>query len=1661
MTVSIGTIEGTIRLRDEFTSRLEISTSQLEKHGLRMQKVGRQMSDVGSQLTRTVTLPMIAVGAAAIKMATDLNEGMANVATLIPGNTKRVVELRSEVQGLAVDVGKTTADLTSGLYQTISAFGDTADSAKILEINARGAVGGVAETLDAINLTSAVTKAYGDTSAEAVEKVSDLALLTVRLGQTTFPELAASIGRVTSLSEAMGQSQEDLFAVFATATGVTGNAARVSTQYMGVLNALMKPTADLAKLIEEQGFASGEAMLRQLGLVDTLELIADATKETGKPITDYIAQIEAVPLALALAGPQADVFREKLRQMGDAAGATDTAFREQTEGVNAAGFAWKQMRQEIDVALQQLGQELLPVATSFLRVLKPLIGALEAVTRGLGALPGPARAVAVAFAAIVAAAGPVLFITGQLITAWGTLAAAAPVLASRIGLVGGALRTLATGPLALIATAAIAAASVVNAQIKKMADQASRDIDAMVKDIDKLKGALDGLRAAARRGIITDDEILAARRSLQPLTQELAEIERKLKFSSDRSEREGLLFRRDTLEAEKKGIEGWLAVASRLPRVNEEITVSAEAAAGPPGGIVGMGNALAESMVSMRESIATSGALLDALIESQEGYEVLNALLDAGVPLADALTGAYDEQARQLIELNKAQEDLIRGRERAADLAREAIQLENELNAAIQETLDTLPSAALGDLDQDLMLSFGFDPATIGPALDAVHALRREEDRRRAILQEIGILLDEGVITQREAVKVAEQLGVEYSAMSEALAEMGREAWRNFQDAASQAIVDTFDHFIDTGNEALDSFLKSALRMLADLFLAWAANAAKRILLEKAVSASVGDGASTGSGGLSWSSIARLFGGGGAGAGVGAGAGAGAGVGAGVSGGAGVGAGVSGGAGVGAGTGSAATAGSGSGWWTSLVSSGALTAFAIAGVTVAWAYWNHKRKEKEHAAKFNEIVSITDGGTKFQGAAWNEQFSEMARAAQEGLQSILDAIGGEVTGIPDIAIEAQNSGKKFRAIVGDQLVATAATYEEALELALIHALRQSDFSGVSAEFVNAIQSGAISSIDQLMEVAAVFQEIGSVTRTEVTAALDELEDKLTSMAKTLEEAGISASVLDEYAAQSYQSIRDQITGVTKSARELFEEQRAEFNRRIDEQRAELEATAAIEQAKIIALQDQISLYQALLAAGEAAIGISSDLAAKLATAQAALGAAQAAATAAQTALAGLPDLIGAGEFQGGGRGTRKADLERFRDLLEQMRFDRALAGMTDLEAGRARLARQYEEEARLAHGNADLIAQLAEEYALLNEELTRQVQLAAVDVFQSFLGIGGDPFSEVRGQWEGARQAIEEAGFGAERTARMLGRLDAAFDAMVDSLSRDEFIGLGDTLFGVLETYYGNVEGFEQFRMDVERMRFEAEMINARARFEILKAEGTIAAAVLARMQEVFDFIDANPIDWGKFVMPDAPAINRGTSAVREFSSAVEDMARRLSSAQDSIRDVILDLQTGGLGGRSNRESFEAAEAQFNRVKAGIASGNIQAFEEFSKIVPRFAEIARSRFGSTAEFQKILAEIESVGIGALGTTKIREDTVVFDQRFLDSQRAQIETDRSGYQSLGTTLDRGFRGLADSEDRSREDILAELRALRASQDALSSRLDKMVTRARTDKRAANG
>ena len=360
---------------EQFNKAVEESSNRLDDFKKKTKDANELFGQVSKQAAVASTA-IAALGIAAAKMAVDFNEGFGKVQTLIPGAKERVKEFQDEILNLSPAVGKTTKDLTDGLYEVISAFGDSADSAKNLELAAKGATAGGATTKDSIALLSAVTKGYGDTSNIAQKKVSDLAFTTVKLGQTSFPELAASIQRVTSQSNTLKISQEELFSVFSSGTGVIGGAAEVSTKFSALLTEMQKPGDRLAKTFKALGVESGTELIENFGgLQGALQALKSEAEKTGEPISNLFGSAEAGKLALYASGEGAAKFTSDLQAMNQAAGATEQAFKDATtEGPNAFGFQLQQASLNAQAFAVKVGQELIPTLQS---LLNPLLKGIE------------------------------------------------------------------------------------------------------------------------------------------------------------------------------------------------------------------------------------------------------------------------------------------------------------------------------------------------------------------------------------------------------------------------------------------------------------------------------------------------------------------------------------------------------------------------------------------------------------------------------------------------------------------------------------------------------------------------------------------------------------------------------------------------------------------------------------------------------------------------------------------------------------------------------------------------------------------------------------------------------------------------------------------------------------------------------------------------------------------------------------------------------------------------------------------------------------------------------------------------------------------------------------------------------------------------------------
>ena len=314
------------------------------------------------------------LGVAAVKAAAEYETQLANVSTLLTGTeaeiAARTAEIGNEILDVSNRTGVATENLTDGMYQVISAFGDSADAAKILETAAKSAAAGNATTTDSVNLLSAVTKGYGDTSAEAVQKAADLSFATVRLGQTSFPELAASMGKVIPLASTLGVEQEQLFGAMATLTGVTGSTAEVVTQLKATMQGFLSPSKNMTAALESMGYESGQALLESEGLQGALEALKGAVNNDELAFAGLFSSVEAQTAVLAMAGNQSENLASKTAEMYEATGAANAAFEKQTDTL---AYDIQMIKNLGANFLTQLGTNILPYVRELAEAALPLV----------------------------------------------------------------------------------------------------------------------------------------------------------------------------------------------------------------------------------------------------------------------------------------------------------------------------------------------------------------------------------------------------------------------------------------------------------------------------------------------------------------------------------------------------------------------------------------------------------------------------------------------------------------------------------------------------------------------------------------------------------------------------------------------------------------------------------------------------------------------------------------------------------------------------------------------------------------------------------------------------------------------------------------------------------------------------------------------------------------------------------------------------------------------------------------------------------------------------------------------------------------------------------------------------------------------------------------
>ena len=429
----------------EFQRQLEAARANVERlqdqlvefggaAGQIMQQAGKKVSEFGSTVEgignklMPISAATAAAGAATVKMAWDFEDSMAKVSTIADTTEVPLEDLQAAILELSDESGIAAGEIAENVYNAISAGQKTGDAVNFVRHATDLARAGFADSGNSLDLLTTIMNAY-KLEANEVTNVSDNLIATQNLGKTTVAELSSSMGKIIPTANAANVSLDQLCAGYALMTA-NGVATAESTTYMNsMLNELNKSGSTVAKTLQDEtGKGFSDLMAEGYTLGDVLGIVSVAADDQGLKFTDMFGSAEAAKAGLILLGNSVSDVENGLVE----AGGSTSQFNEMLAGIQAGAGGTESALEKLEtknrkaqVAFNLVKNAALDFGQVASGILAPYVeqfaGVIEKATDKLKNMDEGQKKAVITFAAVVAAAGPVLSVAGKGISIVGNL----------------------------------------------------------------------------------------------------------------------------------------------------------------------------------------------------------------------------------------------------------------------------------------------------------------------------------------------------------------------------------------------------------------------------------------------------------------------------------------------------------------------------------------------------------------------------------------------------------------------------------------------------------------------------------------------------------------------------------------------------------------------------------------------------------------------------------------------------------------------------------------------------------------------------------------------------------------------------------------------------------------------------------------------------------------------------------------------------------------------------------------------------------------------------------------------------------------------------------------------------------------------------------------
>lgn len=296
----------------------------LEEVGNKITNISKKLDTMGSTLTTTLTLPVLAIGTAAVTTGNDFEAQMSRVQAIAGATGDELEKLTEQAMQLGAETSFSASEVAQGMENLASAGFTTEEIMEAMPGLLDLAASSGAELATSSEIAASAIRGFGLEASEAGHVADVFAEAAARTNAQT-EDMGEAMKYIAPVANTMGLKIEEVAAAIGIMSDAGIKGSQAGTSLRGALTRLTKPTDKMLGVMEDLGISFYDNEGKMKSLTEMISMLQDATKDLTDEQTQNALTVlfgtESLSGMVALINRGSDDLSDMTKSFEDADGA--------------------------------------------------------------------------------------------------------------------------------------------------------------------------------------------------------------------------------------------------------------------------------------------------------------------------------------------------------------------------------------------------------------------------------------------------------------------------------------------------------------------------------------------------------------------------------------------------------------------------------------------------------------------------------------------------------------------------------------------------------------------------------------------------------------------------------------------------------------------------------------------------------------------------------------------------------------------------------------------------------------------------------------------------------------------------------------------------------------------------------------------------------------------------------------------------------------------------------------------------------------------------------------------------------------------------------------------------------------------------------------------